>query len=255
MPRCASHWPLVIMELKMEPVTLVALVAAVIGVWKLLSILGRDDGIDRKIERSAPDRRPTTSDARKVVTVPRRDGIGAASEAAVEAPVNDEEERIRAYAGSNEALAQGLLEVYRTDPAFEPQGFIRGANQAYEMIVTAFAEGNRKTLKDLLSRDVYDGFLAEMTAREKRGDLVDQSFVGINKSEIVEAELKGGVANITVRFVSQLISATRDRAGVVTSGDPQKIKDVTDVWMFSRDIGSARARANPNWRLISTQES
>jgi predicted lipid-binding transport protein (Tim44 family) len=243
------------MEVKMEPVTLIALVAAVIGVWKLLSILGRDDGIDRKIERSTPDRRPTAPDARKVVTVPRRDAAGAVSEAVVEAPSNDDEQKIRTYAGSNDALAQGLLEVYRTDPAFDPQSFVKGANQAYEMIVTAFAEGNRKTLKDLLSRDVYDGFLAEMTAREKRGDLVDQSFVGINKSEIVEAELKGGVANITVRFFSQLISATRDRSGVVTSGDPQKIKDVTDVWMFSREIGSARARANPNWKLISTQES
>jgi predicted lipid-binding transport protein (Tim44 family) len=243
------------MELKMEPVTLVALVAAVIGVWKLLSILGRDDGIDRKIERSTPDRRPAAPDARKVVTVPRRDGSGTVSEAVVDAPTHDDEQKIRVYAGNNDALAQGLLEVYRTDPAFDPQSFVNGANQAYEMIVTAFAEGNRKTLKDLLSRDVYDGFLAEMTAREKRGDLVDQSFVGINKSEIVDAELKGGVANITVRFVSQLISATRDRSGVVTGGDPQKIKDVTDVWMFSREIGSARARANPNWKLISTQES
>jgi predicted lipid-binding transport protein (Tim44 family) len=243
------------MELKMEPVTLIALVAAVVGVWKLLSILGRDDGIDRKIERSAPDRRPATPDARKVVTVPRRDAAGTVSEAVVDVPTNDDEQKIRVYAANNDALAQGLLEVYRTDPAFDPQSFVKGANQAYEMIVTAFAEGNRKTLKDLLSRDVYDGFLAEMTAREKRGDLVDQSFVGINKSDIVDAELKGGVANITVRFVSQLISATRDRSGVVTSGDPQKIKDVTDVWMFSRDISSARARANPNWKLISTQES
>lgn len=239
----------------MEPVTLIALVAAVLGVWKLLSILGRDDGIDRKIERSTAERRPSAPDARKVVTVPRRDAAGAVTEATVDAPVADDEQKIRVYAGNNEVLAQGLLDVYRTDPAFQPQSFIQGANQAYEMVVTAFAEGNRKTLKDLLSRDVYDGFLAEMTAREKRGDLVDQSFVGINKSEIVEAELKGGVANITVRFVSQLISATRDRSGVVTSGDPQKIKDVTDVWMFSREIGSARARANPNWRLISTQES
>ncbi len=121
------------------------------------------------------------------------------------------------------------------------------------MIVTAFAEGNRKILKDLLNRDVYDGFVRAMAERESRGEQVDQSFVGINKADIVESEVKSGIANITVRFVSQLISATRDKAGAILSGDPQKVKEVTDIWTFSRDISSAKARANPNWRLIATQ--
>jgi predicted lipid-binding transport protein (Tim44 family) len=168
--------------------------------------------------------------------------------------VVDAEQQIRAFAGRDDVVAQGLLDIYRLDPAFEPQAFMKGSQQAYEMIVTAFAEGNRKTLKDLLSRDVYEGFVAEIASREKRGELIDQSFVGINKADVVEAEVRGGVANVTVRFVSQLISATRDRAGIVTSGDPQKIKDVTDVWTFSRDVSSPRARANLNWRLIGTQE-
>jgi predicted lipid-binding transport protein (Tim44 family) len=79
--------------------------------------------------------------------------------------------------------------------------------------------------------------------------------VGINKADIVDAEMKGGTANVTVRFVSQLISATRDRSGAVTGGDPQKIKEVTDVWTFSRDVSTARARQNLNWKLIATQES
>ena len=82
---------------------------------------------------------------------------------------------------------------------------------------------------------------------------MDQSFVGINKADIVELEVKSGIANITVRFVSQLISATRDKAGAILSGDPQRVKEVTDVWTFSRDISSVKALANPNWRLIATQ--
>ena len=94
-----------------------------------------------------------------------------------------------------------------------------------------------------------------MAGRDKRGELIDQSFVGINKADITEAEVKNGVATITVRFVSQLISATRDRSGIVTGGDPQKIKEVTDVWTFSRDVSNARARQNLNWKLIATQES
>jgi predicted lipid-binding transport protein (Tim44 family) len=145
------------------------------------------------------------------------------------------------------------MEVAKLDPAFEPEVFLRGARQAYEMIVTAFAEGNRKILKGLLNRDVYDGFVRAMAERESRGEQVDQSFVGINKADIVETEVKSGIANITVRFVSQLISATRDKAGAILAGDPQRVKEVTDIWTFSRDISSPKALANPNWRLIATQ--
>ena len=159
------------------------------------------------------------------------------------------------FAAGDPAITQGLLDIYRHEAAFDPTNFVKGARQAYEMIVTAFAEGNRRPLKDLLSRDVYDEFAAELAARDKRGEIIDQSFVGINKADIIEADIKGGLATITVRFVSQLITATRDRAGMVTGGDPQKIKEVTDVWTFSRDVSSARARQNLNWKLIATQES
>jgi predicted lipid-binding transport protein (Tim44 family) len=121
------------------------------------------------------------------------------------------------------------------------------------MIVTAFAEGNRKLLKGLLSNDVYDGFTRSMSDREARGEQVDQSFVGINKADILESEVRSGIASITIRFVSQLISATRDRAGAIITGDPQRIKDVTDIWTFSRDVSTEEAVANPNWRLVETQ--
>ncbi len=69
----------------------------------------------------------------------------------------------------------------------------------------------------------------------------------------MEAELKNGVAFLTVRFVSELISAVRAKSGEVISGDTQKIKDVTDIWTFSRDVSTAKARSNPNWRLVATQ--
>jgi predicted lipid-binding transport protein (Tim44 family) len=108
-------------------------------------------------------------------------------------------------------------------------------------------------LKDLLSKDVYDGFSAAIADRESRGETLDQQFVGIKKADIIEAEVKNGVATLTVRFLSELISATRDKAGEVISGDAQKIKDVTDIWIFSRDVSTAKARGNPNWRLVATQ--
>ena len=127
--------------------------------------------------------------------------------------------------------------------------FLKGARAAYEIIVTAFAEGNRKTLKDLLSREVYDGFAGAISERESRGEQIDQSFVGIKSADIVEAELKNGMAQVTVKFVSELISATRDKAGEVIAGDPKRIKEVTDIWTFAREVASR----DPNWKLIATQ--
>ncbi|NMM55626.1 Tim44/TimA family putative adaptor protein, partial [Paenibacillus aquistagni] len=108
-------------------------------------------------------------------------------------------------------------------------------------------------LRDLLSRDVYEGFTRAIGDRETRAEQLDQSFVGIEKADILESEVKSGIASITVRFVTELISATRDKAGAIINGDPQRIKEVTDIWTFSRDISSAKARSNPNWRLIATQ--
>jgi predicted lipid-binding transport protein (Tim44 family) len=185
--------------------------------------------------------------------MPRRERDGLATVPAAEETQADAEERIKTYPGVEAAARSGLIDIARLDPAFDPDAFIRGAKQAYEMIVTAFAEGNRKLLKDLLSRDVYDGFTRAISDRESRQEQVDQSFVGIDKADILESEVKSGIASITVRFVSQLISATRDKAGAIIHGDPQRIKEVTDIWTFSRDISSAKARANPNWRLIATQ--
>ena len=246
------------MDGKLDLFTLMALVVAVLAMLKLRSILGKDTGGDeRRAERTAAERRRAAGpDTGKVVTLPRREAPAAAEPApAGELALADGEQKIRLFAGNDSVLAQGLIDIYRYDASFDPGSFVKGARQAYEMIVTAFAEGNRKTLKDLLSREVFDEFAAEMTARDKRGEIIDQSFVGINKADIVEAEARNGSANITVRFVSQLISATRDRAGAVTGGDPQKIKEVTDVWTFNRDVSSARARQNLNWRLIATQET
>lgn len=238
--------------------TLIAFVVALVILFKLRSILGSDTGPpERRSERKPDPRRragpPGGSDQGKVVTLPRREAA-APSVATGDLVVADAEQRIRAFAPNDTSVADGLVEIFKLDPAFEPPAFVNGANQAYEMIVTAFAEGNRRTLKDLLSKEVYDAFAGELLARDRRGEMIDQSFVGILKSDITEAEVKNGVASVTVRFLSQLISATRDRRGTVIAGDPQKIKEVTDLWTFSRDISTPRARQNPNWRLVATQE-
>jgi predicted lipid-binding transport protein (Tim44 family) len=240
---------------KIDLFTLISLIVAVIVVLKLRSVLGRRTGDEEaRLERYRAERRQqeaagTPTD--NVVSIPRREG--AAAGPAPEVALADAEERIKDYPGLDAEVRRGLLDIAKLDPAFDPETFLRGARQAYEMIVTAFAEGNRKILKELLNRDVYEGFVRAMSERESRGEQVDQSFVGINKADIVESEVKSGIANVTVRFVSQLISATRDKAGAILSGDPQKVKEVTDMWTFSRDISTVKASANPNWLLIATQ--
>jgi predicted lipid-binding transport protein (Tim44 family) len=240
---------------KIDLFTLISLIVAVVVILKLRSVLGRRTGDEEaRVERFRTERaRQEAASGDNVVSMPRRDRDASAAQPVPELTQADVEEKIKAYPSAEPAARAGLVEIAKLDPAFEPEAFIRGAKQAYEMIVTAFAEGNRKLLRDLLSKDVYDGFTRAIGERETRGEQVDQSFVGIEKAEIVESEVKSGIASVTVRFVSELISATRDKAGAIINGDPQRIKEVTDIWTFSRDISTAKARANPNWHLIATQ--
>jgi predicted lipid-binding transport protein (Tim44 family) len=168
--------------------------------------------------------------------------------AAPPAPENAEE-RWKGIAEPGSPAAAGLDAIIAADPGFDAQHFLAGARAAYEMIVTAFAQGDRRTLKGLLSREVYEGFEAAIREREARGETVETRFISIDKADIAAAELRGRVAQVTVRFVSQLISVTRDRSGAVIEGTPDKVTDVTDVWTFARDVSSR----DPNWKLVATE--
>jgi predicted lipid-binding transport protein (Tim44 family) len=234
--------------------TLVFLAVAVAIFLKLRSVLGRRTGHEQtrferyKAQQEARQRNGELVGPDKVVTLPRREREEDAAPAAVQTRA-DGEQRVRAYAAANSEVSQGLVDIYRVDSSFDPEHFVKGAKAAYEIIVTAFAEGNRKTLKNLLNNEVYDGFNSAIGERERRGEQIDQSFVGIKSADLVEAELKSGIAHLTIKFVSELISATRDRAGVVISGDPKRIREVTDIWTFAREASSR----DPNWKLIATQ--
>ena len=242
------------MDGTIDVITLLFLIVAVVVVLKLRSVLGRRTGdeearYERQLRAQQEARERAAAAKGKVVTLPRRERETATVGGTENVAMADAETRVKNFAAGNTFLEQGLLHIARADANFDPEHFLRGAKQAYEMIVMAFAEGNRKLLKDLLSREVFDSFVAAIADRESRGEQIDQSFVGINKAEIVEAELKGTTAQVTVKFISQLISATRDAAGQVIAGDPQRIREVNDIWTFAREVTSR----NPNWRLIATQ--
>jgi predicted lipid-binding transport protein (Tim44 family) len=223
---------------------------------KLRSVLGRRTGHEQsrferyKAQQETSQRNGKLAGQDKVVTLPRREREDADVRPAAERQAEaDGEQRVKEYAAGNGEITKGLIDIVRTDAAFDPSHFLQGARVAYEIIVTAFAEGNRRTLKDLLGPEVYEGFSAAIADREARGEQIDQSFVGIKSADLVEAELKGGIAQLTVKFVSELISATRDRGGEVISGDPKRIREVTDIWTFAREAVSR----NPNWKLVATQ--
>jgi predicted lipid-binding transport protein (Tim44 family) len=245
------------MDGRLDITTLLFLILAVVIFLKLRSVLGRRTGQEQaryeryKAQQQELARRAEKATAQdKVVTLPRREREGVDTVKAPGAPSPAEvEERVKQYAAGNAGISAGLIDIVRADAGFDLDHFLKGAKAAYEIIVTAFAEGNRKTLKDLLSREVFDGFSGAIADRETRGELIDQSFVGIKSAEIVEAELKNGIASLTVKFVSELISATRDKMGQVIAGDPKRIREVTDIWTFSREASSS----NPNWRLVATQ--
>jgi predicted lipid-binding transport protein (Tim44 family) len=228
-----------------------ATIAVVIFV-KLRSVLGQRTGRERPPydPYSARDTvRPSTNDRSStndnVVALPGRaaEPVPKPVDAAVAA------DRWSGIAALGSPVAAGLDAIAREDKSFDGKHFVAGARAAYEMIVTAFAEGDRRTLKNLLSRDVYDGFEAAIRDREAKGETAESRFVYIDKSDITDAELRGRTAQITIRFVSQLVSVTRDRAGAVIEGSPEKVTDVTDVWTFARDLSSR----DPNWKLVATE--
>jgi predicted lipid-binding transport protein (Tim44 family) len=225
-------------------VTILFLVIAVVIFLRLRSVLGRRTGNERPRydPYSAQDAGKPVRD--NIVTLPRGEPPRVSTELDEDAFAR----RLKDVAPEGSEVAGKLQALAKTDPSFDPKHFMQGAKAAYEMIVTAFAEGDRKALKQLLSREVYDSFAAAISERERNGESVDFKFVGISSSEIIDAEIVGKLANVTLKFVSDLITATRNRAGEVIDGNPTQIRDVTDVWTFSRDTTSR----DPNWRLVAT---
>lgn len=225
--------------------TIFFLIAAVVIFFQLRNVLGRRTGSERPpfdpYSASRTDK-DATQKPENVVSLPRKRLPGETAAETYAA--------IDAFAKPDTELNKGLRTIKDNDPSFEPKGFVDGAKMAYEMIVMAYADGDRKTLKNLLSREVFDGFVAAIGDREAKAEKIQSSFVGIDKADIVSAEMKGGEAHITLRIVSELISATRDKAGAVIDGDPETVAEVKDVWTFARDTRSR----DPNWKLVATEE-
>lgn len=228
----------------MDIYTIIFLALAVFIFLRLRSVLGQRTGSERPpYDRAAPN---VLQRDNNVVPMP-----GSVIDQPPPLPskeVTPPSDRWKGIAEPGTALAQGLDAVVAQDSSFDPRHFISGARSAYEMIVLAFANGDRRALRDLLSSEVYDSFDSAIKDREKHEQKTETRFVSIDKAELVGAEARDRSAQITVRFVSQMISVTRDKAGTIVDGNPDKVADITDVWTFARDTASR----DPNWKLVGT---
>jgi len=145
-------------------------------------------------------------------------------------------------------LGDGIRAIRGHDATFNTKEFIEGARMAFEMVLNAYAQGDTKSLKNLLSPEVFAGFEQAIKERETEGQSLQETLVGISKAEMVEAYLDGRDAHVTIKFVSEQISALLDADGTVIDGDPTKVVEATDFWTFAR---STKSR-NPNWTLVGT---
>jgi len=145
---------------------------------------------------------------------------------------------------------RALTEMRAAEPSFDLEEFLDGARSAYEMILMAYESGDRDTLQSLLAPDVYQAFESVIADREAEGLTVEARFIGVRDQRIesVNFDPETAEADLTLRFVGEMITAVRDAENRVVEGDPNEIRRQTDIWTFSRVMGSP----NPNWLLTAT---
>ncbi|HEX2151526.1 MAG TPA: Tim44/TimA family putative adaptor protein [Stellaceae bacterium] len=147
-----------------------------------------------------------------------------------------------------DAVAAGLERIRSADPEFDPAGFLEGARMAFEMIVAAFAAGDKAQLRPLLSDEVYKPFSEAIEEREAAGETLETRILQLKSIDIVEAGLAGRTARVTVKFVTDQVNVLRAHDGSVVDGHPEDPAEKTDFWTFARDTRSG----DPNWVLVTT---
>jgi len=147
-------------------------------------------------------------------------------------------------------VGQALARIRGADPSFDPSGFLGGAEGAFRLVVEGFAAGNRALLRDLLSPETYAGFEGAIVDRESRGETQRTEIREVREAAIDGADLRGTLAEVTVRFVSDQVNLTSDRDGKPVAGT-DAVTELTDIWTFQRDTRSE----DPAWRLVGTRSA
>lgn len=217
-------------------IVLFALVAGFL-ILRLRSVLGRRDGHHGPVQGPFSPAEPERTDE-KVVRLPQRGERGPAQSEAGEAAETPVETPVE----------MGIAQIRLADPRFNSDEFLSGARIAFELILNAFAAGDSEALKPMLSQEVFANFEQSIRERQQAKQRLETKIVTLSAVELVEAYMTGRTAHVTVKFVSEQISALYDATGTVIEGDPVAITDATDFWTFARDTRSA----DPNWTLVAT---
>ena len=144
----------------------------------------------------------------------------------------------------------GLVQISIADRNFDARQFLDNAKEAFAIVVAAFADGDKKTLDDLLAPDVYKSFEAEIDKRIAAGNKAVTEVHSIRKADVIAASLQKTKAFITVRFTASETYVLTDKDGKRLAGNPDKVIDMTDVWVFSRDVKSR----DPRWFVVETRD-
>ena len=211
-------------------ITLIFAAIAVFVILKLRSVLGTKTGEEKPFDSVRPQPREAAKDT-NVVSFP-----------------GGRPDRKDADAGPADPI---VTKIRAWDGDFDANAFLGGAKAAFELIVNAFARGDSAALKPLLDDKVFAGFEADIQARKAEGTTRELTLVRFADAKLERAEHRGNAIDVTVRFVTEQVNVTKDKAGAVIDGDPKRSETLTDLWTFTRD----RTWRHPNWLLSDTDSA
>lgn len=207
---------------------------AIFLILKLRSVLGTRDGFEGRNEALPPP------------------GASRMNRKGLEVIEGGPDRDIADHVAEGSDAARALQAMKLVEPSFSVGGFLQGARGAYEMILTAFAEGDLDKIRPFITPEVAESFAAEIAVRKARGLTVNSQILGIRELALHGAEFDRATSlgEVSVRFVAELISATRDSAGDIVAGDAKHARKQKDIWTFARTMGAD----DPNWQLVATGE-
>lgn len=214
-------------------IILMGLVAAFL-VFKLRSVLGR---------RTGHERPPTNPYAQA-----ERQADNAADDNVVSLPHRVDSDPQFENDGPGGSLNAALAQIKTADPSFNPHDFVDGARMAFGMVIEAFANGDTAALRPLLGDELYDGFSSAIRERLANHETLETSIREMRDVDLIDAKLDGRTAIVTLKFVTDQVTVTRDAEGTVIDGDPDETIEVVDIWSFARNT----RLTDPNWTLIET---
>lgn len=214
-------------------IVILALVAGFVAL-RFVSVLGKRTGHEQTIGQ------PVDGAAARAAGLPRSSDAAPAAGAAGLAGADIEP-----------AAADGLRAIVAADPEFDVARFLDGAQAAYRMVLEAFWEGDRDTLKSLVDTEVFDDFAAALDARAEAGHVLENKLVRIERARIVAASLNSLTAQVSIQFDADIAALTRDGEGRIVAGSSDDAVETHDIWTFARHV---RAE-DPNWLLIATDDA